>query len=324
MKNFDHINAESIASAVKLIGANHSLPISGGTDLLPALKQKILEADTLVNLKTIPDLDYIHFDDENGLRLGALATLDDMAASEIIHKQYPILYKSISVTASPQLRNRGTIGGNLNQHSRCRYYRGAFNCWLKGGNICYAKNGENARHALFGSGPCCTVHPSDPAPALIALYAEVQITGTRGERTLPLEKFFQSPRRDSRQLTVLRSGELVSEIRVPPPQRNNRGTYIKAMERQAWAFALVSLAAQITFSGNKVKDPQLILGGVAPLPWRLKQVEELLQGKPLDEPTISRAAELAVSGASPLSQNAYKIGLIKGLITVGLNELKGA
>ncbi len=323
MKSFEHVNAVSPAGAVRLLGSDgRSRPIAGGTDLLTELKLGIIAPDRLVNLKTIPGLDEIRYDEASGLRLGALVTLDAIAASEVVRARYPALFQAVSLAASPQLRNAGTIGGNLVQDSRCWYYRGPFRCWLKGGEVCYARDGENAYHAIFGGGPCYTVHPSDPAPALVALQAEARVVGPSGERVLPLEQLFQRPREDARRLTALEPAELIVEVRAPTPPPGSRGTYLKAMDRQVWAFALASVAAQLVLDGDTVTDARLVLGGVAPTPWRVPEAEAAIRGGRLDAAAIDRAAERAAAGAQPLSHNAYKVPLVKGLVKAALAALR--
>lgn len=322
MKSFEHVNAASLAAATNLLGQDgHSRPIAGGTDLLTQMKLGIVEPGRLVNLKTIPGLDSIT-SGESGLKIGALATLEAIASNRSVRQQYPALFKAIEVTASPQLRNSGTIGGNLAQVSRCWYYRGQFLCWLKQGEACYAKEGVNSHHAIFGGGPCYTVHPSDPAPALIALGAEVSIVGPRGERILPLEELFQLPNQGKRQMTVLEPGEIIIGVHVPAPAPGSRGTFLKAMERKVWSFALVSVALQLVIKGDVVRDARVVLGGVAPKPWRLPQTEAALRGQHITAMVISQAAELAVVGAQPLAHNHYKIALVKGMVAEALSTIR--
>ena len=324
MKKFEHVNAATSTGAVTLLNQNHnSRTIAGGTDLFAEMRLGIITPDRLVNLKTIPGLAGIHFDERNGLKIGALATLDDIAGNDIVRERYPILFKAISAAASPQLRNRGTIAGNLCQDSRCWYYRGQFRCWLKGGETCYAKDGENAYQAIFGGGPCYTVHSSDPAPALIALDTKLRIIGTDGERTLLLEGLYRGPHSGARRLTVLEPDEFITEIDIPVPAKGSRGTYIKAMERRVWSFALASVAAQITFDGDIIQDARLVLGGVAPKPWRVKDIESVLLNARLDGKNIDRAVELAGEGAQPLRHNGYKVPLIKGILKEALLALRG-
>jgi xanthine dehydrogenase YagS FAD-binding subunit len=323
MKNFEHVNAASVESALSSLGQDgRSRVIAGGTDLLTELKLGIIGPDRLINLKSIPGLDGIRFDESSGLRLGALATLTAIAAKDIVQERYHALYRAISLAASPQLRNRGTIGGNLGQDSRCWYYRGPFHCWLKGGAVCYARDGENAHHAIFGGGPCYTVHPSDPAPALIALGAEVSIMGIEGERTLSLEKLFQKPEEGNRRMTTLKPSEIIVGVQVPTPSASSRGTYLKAMERRVWTFAQASVAAQLTLEGDIVREARLVLGGVAPMPWRVRDAEAALLGKRLEDASIDRAADLCVAGTQPLAHNGYKIPLVKGIVKEGVASLR--
>jgi xanthine dehydrogenase YagS FAD-binding subunit len=321
VNNFEHVNARSITSAVNLLNQDgFALPISGGTDLLGQMKLGIIKPDRLVNLKAIAELNTIT-PTANGLDIGALATLDAIANHPVVREQYPVLFKAIEVTASPQLRNMGTIAGNLAQGSRCWYYRGRFKCWLKMGDECFAHDGEHSHHAIFGGGPCHTVSPSDPAPALVALGAEVSMVGLRGKRTMPVEDFFQLPKEASRQLTVLEQDEIITGIHIPEPDRGSKGTYLKAMERKVWSFALASVALQLNLEDNLVKNARIVLGGVAPKPWRLPQVEELLFNQPLSREIINNAAELAVAGAQPLSRNKYKIALVKGIVNEALSSI---
>jgi xanthine dehydrogenase YagS FAD-binding subunit len=286
------------------------------------LRLEILTPDRLVNLKTIPGLDKIQFDERNGLHLGALAILDDIANNKIVRERYPILLEALSTAATPQLRNRGTIAGNLNQDSRCWYYRGQFHCWLKGGDTCYAREGQNAHHAIFGDGPCYTVHPSDAAPALVSLRAEVSIQGLQGERRLFLENYLQQPHSGSRKLTVLEPVEIITGISIPVPSSNSRGVYIKAMDRKVWSFALASVAVQIDFAKDNVTRAWVVLGGVAPKPWRVPEVEAFLQNKKLEDSILDQSVEIIGAGAQPLQHNRYKIALVGGLLKEALTRLR--
>jgi xanthine dehydrogenase YagS FAD-binding subunit len=321
MNSFEHVNATSAASAVSLLAANGtSRLMAGGTDLLTQIKLGIIEPDRLVNLKTIPGLNSIT-SGKGDLRIGALATLDSIGSNKVVRDIYPALAQAIEVAGSPQLRNSGTIGGNLAQGSRCWYYRGQFRCWLKGGDVCPAKDGENSHHAIFGSGPCYTVHPSDLAPALIALGAEASIVGPKGERTIPVESLFQLPHEGSRQLTTLGPQEIITGVRVPAPAPGSKGVYLKAMERKVWAFALVSVAVQLVMDGDMVRDTRVVLGGVAPRPWRLSQTEKALHNKHKTQAVISEAAELATKGAQPIGHNRYKTTLVKAMVRQALSSI---
>jgi xanthine dehydrogenase YagS FAD-binding subunit len=323
MNNFEHADATTIADAISLLASNgSSVPIAGGTDLLTQIKLGLIKPGRLVNLKTIPGLDLITVVN-NGLNIGALANLDTIANNSVVRVQYPALIKAIEVTASPQLRNSGTVGGNLAQGPRCWYYRGQFQCWMKGGERCYARNGENSHHAIFGNGRCNQVHPSDLAPVLIALGAEINIEGIRGRRTIPLSDLFQIPHEGSRQLTILDPGEIITMIHLPTPVSGSRSTYFKAMERKVWSFALASVAVQLVIEDGVIRNPVIVLGGVAPKPWRLPKSEESLRNQPINREVITAAAETAVEGAQPLSANHYKIPLVKGILTEVLSDILG-
>jgi xanthine dehydrogenase YagS FAD-binding subunit len=323
MKNFRHINVTTIEDAVDLLqSTTNSLPIAGGTDLLTRMKAGIAEPDLIVNLKTIPGLTSIR-SNASGLDIGALATLDEIACNKTVRKQYAALHKAIEAAASPQIRNRGTIGGNLAQDSRCLYYRGPFHCWLKRGDVCYAKEGENSHHAIFDGGPCYSVHPSDPAPALIALGAEISLEGKQKKRRMPLEELFQNPQEGKRQLTILEPGEIITGVRLPKPVRGTVSTYLKIMERKVWSFALTSVAVQLVVEDETVREARIVLGGVAPKPWRLLKTEAVLCGQRLTPKVIREAAEAAAEGAQPLSGNRYKITLIKGTVAEALSGFIG-
>jgi xanthine dehydrogenase YagS FAD-binding subunit len=229
-------------------------------------------------------------------------------------EKFPILAQAVSLAATPQLRNMGTVGGNLCQHPRCWYYRSPlFPCWLKGGEKCFAVQGENKYHAILGRGMCQAVHPSDLAPALISLEARVKTAGLKEQRSIPLEELYKKPVSNHRQVTILEPGELITELCIPAQADGSKGIYLKAMDRQAWSFALVSLAAQVRMDGPYVAACRFVLGGVAPIPWRAKEAEEVLKGQKISAELMGRAGEAAVSSARPLRDNEYKVGMVKGL-----------
>ncbi len=223
--------------------------------------------------------------------------------------------------ASPQLRNQGTIGGNLCQKPRCWYYRGEFLCLRKGGETCFAISGENQYHCILGGDGCYIVHPSDTAPALIALDAKLQIARSNGTRTVAVEEFFMPPGRDPKRETILEPGEIVTEILLPAPPKGLRSSYRKVRARRSWDFALASVALALTMSGKKVASARVVLGGAAPVPWRAREAEEVITGKQLDAATITKAAEAAISKAQPLDQNKYKLSLFRGLIEEQLQAM---
>ncbi len=226
--------------------------------------------------------------------------------------------------ASPQLRNQGTIGGNLCQRPRCWYYRGDYACTRKGGDMCYALGGENQYHAIFGGGACVIVHPSDTAPALIALDAKVRLIGPKGARVIPLEQFYVLPEKDATRETVLEPGEMVLGVLVPATAPGQKSGYRKVRARGSWDFAMAGLAHAVTLKAGKIADARLVLSGVAPAPWRLPAVEKLLIGQKLDPTLIARAADAAIAGAKPLEHNGYKVPLVHGLIEEVLGGIPAA
>jgi xanthine dehydrogenase YagS FAD-binding subunit len=234
---------------------------------------------------------------------------------------YPGLVEAAHSIATPQIRNLGTNGGNLNQRPRCWYFRAEnLKCLKKGGETCYAIDGENKYHAIFAGGPCVMVHPSDLSPMLMALNATVTVAGKQGKRDVPIDKFFVLPANDVRKENVLNPGEIVTQIRLPAPP--TKSTYLKFKERSSLDFAMASVAAAVEFNADKtVKSAKIVLGGVAPVPWHVPDVGAFLAGKKLDEPTIAHAAVLATVDAKPLSQNGYKIPLTQTLVRRTLTKL---
>ena len=317
MHPFEHITVPNLSMALKVLMEPGTEAIAGGTDMLGELKRKIRYPRRLLNLKSIPGLKEIRYD--RGLHIGALVTLAEIEHHPVIFKKFPILSQSASLVATPQLRNMGTIAGNLCQHPRCWYYRNRlFHCWLKGGEKCFAAEGENKYHAILGGEICHAVHPSDLAPALMALHAKVEVIRYGIKREISLEALYRKPSKDHRQMTILKPGELIKEIRIPAPSLESRGVYLKAMERQAWSFALVSVAAHLKFDSGYIQEANLILGGVAPIPWQAKEAEVVLKGQKLSEELAGQAGEAAMMSARPLRDNEYKIKLVKGLIKQAL------
>jgi xanthine dehydrogenase YagS FAD-binding subunit len=322
MRSFEHVNASDIQTAIALLREPHTEAIAGGTDLLGELKARLRSPKRLVNIKTLSELHEIGYSPQMGLRIGALVTLAQIEQHPAIRERFSLLAQAASSAATPQLRNMGTVGGNLCQKPRCWYYRNKlFHCWLKGGEKCFAEDGENKYHAILGADRCHAVHPSDLAPALMALDATIRVVGPDLDGEISLAELYTKPTESHRQMTILGPGELIVEIRVPTPQQNSRGIYLKAMERQSWSFALVSVAAQLNFEGERIAAARLVLGGVAAIPWRAKDAENILRGQKFSEDLAERAAEAAVAGAQPLRDNVYKISLAKSLVKQALRAL---
>lgn len=321
MRNFEHVDAPDPETAVELLDSPNARPIAGGTDLLTKMKSRLISPARLVNLKTLRELKGIA-ESNDQIRIGALTTLAELETHPLITSRLPILAQAASHAATLQLRNSGTVGGNLCQQVRCAYYRHRdANCWLKGGEVCFARNGDSSHHAVFGGSGCIAVHPSDLAPALVALDADVRVVGPDGERTESLEAIYKLPAEGRRRRTTLENDELIAEIRVPQPDADSHGTYLKAMERATWSFALVSVALQLTWNGDQVDRASAVMGAVAGIPWRVQAAEELLRGQTLDESLIDRVGQIALANASPLAHNAYKVPLARNLVTRALREL---
>jgi xanthine dehydrogenase YagS FAD-binding subunit len=264
------------------------------------------------------------FETPEGLTIGATTPLAEVAASPLVRQQFTALAEAAVQVASPQLRNQGTLGGNVCQKPRCWYYRGDFACLRKGGDLCYAYDGENEFHALAGGGPCYYVHPSDTAPALVALGAIAHVTGPGGSRTVPLDRFFVLPDKDLKRETVLEPGEILTKLLLPKPAAGLRSTYRKVRPRASFDFALVGAALALQMQGDRIAHARVVLSGVAPVPWPSPAVEKVLSGCRLDHGTIAQAAEAAVAKLEPLGKNAYKVPLLRGLVQERLETLAKA
>ncbi len=288
--------------------------MAGGTDLLDEIKNKIIAPDIIIDLNTVSNLSYIK-EGKKEIRIGALTTIADLIKNETIKKRFPGLWEAALSIASPQLRNIGTVGGNLCQRPRCWYYRDPqVQCRKKGGSRCYAVQGRNKYHAILGGGMCQIVYPSDLAPSLISLNAEAIISTKKKDKTVSLADFYQLPRENIRGENILGSNEVIREIKVPMPKEGMKSTYFKVKERGTWDFAVVSTAISGKISNNTFQSVKILLGGVAPVPWRLKKAEDILNGKILTEETVKQAAKEALTEARPLAENAYKKDLVEAAL----------
>jgi len=329
MNAFEWVNAASTQDAVKLLQPASPLadpdevphPIGGGQDLLTSMKEYLVRPPRVVNLKTIAGLNTIKSDGKGGLLIGATVTVAELEENAEVRAKYPGLAEAAASVATPQIRNLGTVGGNLCQRPRCWYFRlESAKCRKKGGDVCYASLGQNKYNAIFPTGPSNIVHPSDLATILVALGASVSIMGAGGARTLPLEDFFITPEDNVRKENVLKDGEIVTEIQLPAPV--GRSTYLKFKERESLDFAIAAVAAVIELAPNKtIRTARLVLGGVASIPWRVPNAEKYLVGKTLSEATLAGAAAQALDGAQPLSQNGYKVPLTQALVRRALTKL---
>jgi xanthine dehydrogenase YagS FAD-binding subunit len=335
MKPFAYASPTSVEEALSLLPSEGwrgqedgaARPLAGGTDLIPLLKSGLAAPARLVDVKRLEGIAGGIAETAGGVTLGALTTLAGVEQSALLQERYPALPQAAAVAATPQLRNMATIGGNLLQRPRCWYFRNPhLDCWLKGGDGCPAAEGQNQLHALFDAGPCHAVHPSDLATALHALDAAVRLRGPGGERTLPVADFFAPPEDARRTETVVRADELLLDVRLPGSPRGTRSTYLKAMDRKVWAFALVGVAAVLRLDGRRIAHARVTLGGVATVPWRAREAENLLHGADVDadETLFERAAAAALEGATPLAHNAYKVPIARTLVRRALAALAAA
>jgi xanthine dehydrogenase YagS FAD-binding subunit len=322
LPKFTYVRPTTVNEALAVLNDRPSLIHGGGTDLLGCLREGVFSADTLVSLSSIDELRGIRQARDGGLRIGALTTIAEVAASESVANGYSSLAEAASEVASPQLRNQGTIAGNLCQKPRCWYYRGHFDCLRKGGEKCFAYEGENQYHCIFGGDMCYIVHPSDTAPALAALGAVCRISGPSSSRSVAVESFHVPPTEDPQRETVLSPDEILTEIILPAPASGLRSSYRKVRTRGAWDFALAGVALAIVFDGGAVRSARVFLSGAAPVPWRAKAAEDVIVGTKLDAATIAKAAAATVAGAEPLEQNGYKIPLFEGLMKEQLEAIK--
>lgn len=335
MKTFEWANPTSIGEAVQLLKSapagndvdEAARPIAGGQDLLTTMKDYTSRPSRVVNLKNIRGLDGIKGNAKTGLTIGALVTLTQLEEHPVVRAGFPGLAEAAHSIATPQIRNLGTVGGNLCQRPRCWYFRlEEVICLKKGGSECYAANGENKYNAIFGGGPSYIVHPSDLAPMLLALGASVSVVGTGGKRVITLDKFFTLPSEGSiRRENVLLNDEIITHIQVPASPIAARSTYLKFKERESMDFALASVAAAVQMGANNtIAQAALVLGGVAPIPWRASGAEKFLLGKTLSSDVLAEAGMVAVAGAQPLEKNAYKIPLTQTLVRRALTKVSQA
>jgi len=285
----------------------------GGSDMLGLIKERIATPDVLVHLKGIQGSNRVETKGSVTL-IGGQITLSDLSNNEVIRKRYAVLSEAAGSVATPQIRNAGTLAGNVCQRPWCWYFRNGFPCFKAGGNTCFSINGENQFHAIFGGGPSFIVHPSDTAPALVALDAKFRIVGSKGERTVPAADFFVLPKQNAARENALADDEVLASIEIPAARPGTRGTYHKVLDREAWTHAVVSAAVVLHMEKDVCRSARVVLGGVAPIPWRVPAAERLLAGQRITAELAAKAAETALAGATPLAKNAYKVPLTREIV----------
>lgn len=318
MKAFENINPRTVDEAVEILARTRdrgarAVVTGGGSDLLGLIKERLIQPDVVVNLKGITGLDRVRVD-ATGTTLGGLITLDALSRHPLIHQNYRGLSEAAGQVGTPQIRNVGTLAGNVCQRPWCWYLRNGFPCHKNGGHVCFARAGENQHHAIFGSGPSYIVHPSDTAPALVAFDARFRIIGPGSDRTVRAADFFTLPADDPARENVLRDDEILAEVLLPPAPASRRSTYVKLLDRESWTHAIASAAVALDMDGDISRRARVVLGGVAPVPWDRPRAAAELEGRRITGEVAAAAADVAVEDARPLAKNGYKVPLTRGLV----------
>lgn len=327
MPTFQLYQPTSVADAQKLLQEHGSdaLVLAGGLDSMDWLKDRIRKPKVVVDLGGVEGLKGIR-EISDGVQIGAMTTLTEVAQNPIVQQKYRILAQAAELVASPQIRNQGTIGGNISQDTRCWYYRAGWPCYRAGGNICYADTpvGRNREHAILHAERCIAVNPSDTAPALIALDAKFVVLTPKGEQAIDAEDYFIGPDLDITRMNILRPGYLLTSIRIPSTWAASEFYFEKVRDRNVWDFPLMNVASAIKSSGGTIQNIRIAVNAVAARPLRLKAVEDSVRGKPRNAATGEAAGKLAVQGAVPLQFNAYKIPLMRNLVKRAISGAQGA
>ena len=322
MNRFEFAKATTVAEARSLKAEKPgSVLKAGGIDLLDHMKEHLVEPPRLVDLKGLPGMKEIKAEADGSLTIGPLVTLAEVVANATVQKTHRALAEACGEAASPQIRNVATIGGNVLQRPRCWYYRlESYKCLKKGGNVCYAIGGENRYHVIFGGGPSYAPHPSNAAVPLVAFGASFTFEGAKGKRMVPAAEFFTLPTVDPQRENGIAADEVLTEIKVPSAS-GLVSSFQAIRERAAFDWPLVDVAAVLRLDGKTVKEARIVLGAVAPIPWRSKRAEDAIVGKTLDETSLLAAARGAIVGAAPLSDNGYKVSLVQTLVRRTLQSL---
>jgi xanthine dehydrogenase YagS FAD-binding subunit len=322
---FELFQPATVEDAVALLSryGENAWVLAGGLDSMDWFKDRIKRPEAVVALEQIEELCGVR-EAAGGFEIGALTTLSEIAAHPGISERFRVLAEAAGHVATPQIRNQGTIGGNISQDTRCWYYRGGWPCYRAGGNTCYAGTSQsmNREHAVLGARRCVAVNASDTAPALIALDAKLVIWNGRGERVVDAEDYFIGPATDITRMTVLEPGDLLTAVRIPGSWAGLRFYFEKVRDRQSWDFALVNVATALNVNGDRIEEARIVVNGVAPFPVRLHEVETALRGRPANEATASAAAELAIEGTRALRHNDFKLPLMRNLVRRSIRDAR--
>ena len=321
LRPFKYLQPQSLEEAASLLSVDGAYALAGGSDLLSEMKERVVSPAALVSLARVEELRAVEVTPE-GVRIGAMVSLAALAGNTELQQRYPVLTEAAGGIATPQIRNVGTLGGNLCQRPRCFYYRSPLTlCLKKGGDSCLALAGNSKYLSILGGERCYIVHPSDMAVALVALDAQVELAGPAGRRTMSLQEFFTGPSVSLTSENVLQTGEVVASVSVRSSPEDTRSVYLKAREREAGDFALVSVAAALAVTDGRVSWCRVSLGGVAPYPYRAQEAEECLIGIAVANADAAEAGRRAVVGATPLRGNGYKVDLAANLIKQAISRL---
>ena len=325
MPAFDLFQPSSIDEALALLAryGKDSWVLAGGLDSFDWLKDRIKRPRVVVDLAMVPELRNIRVA-ESGVEIGAMTSLTEVATHDDLKARYGLLATAAGEVASPQIRNQGTLGGNVCQDTRCWYYREGWPCYRAGGNICYADTPSaiNREHCIFEANRCVAVSPSDTAPALVALDAQMAILSPDGEKVVEAENFFLGPSTDITRMTVLSPGDLLTRIRIPSTWAGARFYFEKVRDREVWNFPLVNVASALVVGNGRIEQARVVVNGVAARPLRLRAVEDGLRGRPLNEETAEWAGRTAAEGSRPLQHNGYKVPLTRNLVKRAIREME--
>jgi xanthine dehydrogenase YagS FAD-binding subunit len=326
MNRFEYSKVSSVEEAIEMMNSTASDAIiktnttpfivkGGGTDLFDLIKEGIIEPGRVIDLGKIPGLDKISYAREKGLEFGPMVTIAGLAEDEDVMKKYRAVHEAALHTATPQIRNMGTMGGNLMQRPRCWYFRSSeHKCRKKGGNICFAQVGQNQFHGIFNTAVCPCVHPSSIATALVAFDGKVELTGPEGKRVVPMAEFFTASEHEVTKENVAESREVITNILLPPVDENTRSFYIKHGQRESYDWSIGDVAVVLKMKGKRCQDARIILGAASSIPFRVTDAENVLKGKKINEKLAVQAGEAAVMKATPLQFNRYKVQLFKTLV----------
>ncbi|MYG81360.1 MAG: xanthine dehydrogenase family protein subunit M [Gemmatimonadetes bacterium] len=321
---FELYQPTEVEDAVRLMRqhGDRGWVLAGGLDTFDWFKDRIKRPEAVIDLVGVDELRGISAGEDGGLRIGAMTSLTDVAENADVMGRYPLLAEAAGLVATPQIRNQGTLGGNIAQDTRCWYYRSGWPCYRAGGNVCYAATSRamNREHCIMGASRCVAVNPSDTAPALIALDAGMVVASTSGERTWAAADFFIGPDIDIERMTVLKPGDLLTRIDLPAPWPNARWYFEKIRDRKSWDFSLASVASSLRVESGMIQDARVVVNGVAPDPMRLRAVESAIRGRVPDDETGQMAGEIAVEGARALRHNDYKIALTRNLVKRSIRD----